>query len=244
MVSTVIITGASRGIGLAAAQFLLAGGANVVTVQRTTSPDLTTLLKKYPKTLHNIQGDFTAEEVISRAIRESLEAFGTIDALVFNAAAASAVGRVDNASLADWQKTFDVNVFGVVKFLKEAIPTLKDGAKIIFVSSAASENSLPGAGAYGASKAALNSLNRTVAAEHPNLTCVSLHPGVVRTEMHLGFMDQAKDFLREAKLDGVFVESVLEPDVPGRIIANLALHAPKELSGKYLRWNDPDLASL
>ncbi|EJD42130.1 NAD(P)-binding protein [Auricularia subglabra TFB-10046 SS5] len=243
MAPTIILTGASRGIGLAATHFLLADGAQVVTVQRTTSPDLKALAQKYPKTLRIVQGDCTADDVIRRAIQETLQTFGAIDAVVFNAATASGVGYVEKLALAEWQKTFDINVFGVVKFLKEVLPVLKDGAKIVFVSSAASEHGVAAAGSYSASKAALNSLNRTVATEHPNLICVSLHPGPVRTEMQQDFVTQAKNVLPEGTLETLFVK-LLEPEEPGRVIANLALRAPAALSGKYLHWNDPAVESI
>lgn len=182
MAPTIIITGASKGIGLAATQFLLADGARVVTVQRSVSTGLTALASEYPTTLRIVQGDSTAEETIKSAVREALDSFGAVDAVVFNAATAH-VGQVEDVALGDWQKTFDVNVFGVVRFLREVLPALKDGSKIVFISSVASENALLGAAPYSASKAALNSINRTVAAEHPGIVSVSLHPGNVRTEL-------------------------------------------------------------
>lgn len=243
MAPTIIITGASRGIGLAAAQILLVDGAQVVTVQRTTSPDLKTLAGKYPKTLRVIQGDFTADEVIRQVIKESLQTFGAINAVVFNAATGAGVGYVEKLPLAEWQKTFDINVFGVVKFLKQVLPVLEDAGKIVFLSSAVSEVGIPASGPYGASKAALSSINRTVAAEHPNLVSVALHPGTVRTELQQNFVDDAKSIVPEGTMEGIFAK-LLEPEEPGRIIANLALRAPASLSGKYLHWNDPALEGI
>ncbi|EJD42132.1 NAD(P)-binding protein [Auricularia subglabra TFB-10046 SS5] len=238
MAPTVLITGASRGIGLAATQFLLADGAQVVTVQRTTSPGLKTLAETYPTRLRNVQGDCTAEEIIKGSIREAMDTFGTIDAVVFNAAAAYGIGHVEQLSLEDWQKTFDVNVFGVVKFLKEVLPVLKDGSRIISTSSAAAELGIIGASPYNASKAALNSINRTVAAEHPSKICVALHPGA----MQQAFVVNSKGILPDSLVD-MFPE-LLEPEVPGRVIADLALRASPALSGKYMHWDDPLLASL
>lgn len=239
MAPTIIITGASRGIGLAATQFLLADGAQIVTVQRSISPELQVLEKKYPGALRNIQGDFSVEDTIQRAIKEALGTFGSIDGVVFNAAAGSySVTPIETLALADWQRTFDINVFGVVKFLKEILPVLKDGSKIVFVTSNASELGVVGIGPYSASKAALNSINRTISAENPGIVAVALHPGSVRTEMQKDFASQAKGVLPEAVLGKLF-EDALEPEVPGRIIANLALRAPAALSGKYIHWNDP-----
>ncbi|EJD42131.1 NAD(P)-binding protein [Auricularia subglabra TFB-10046 SS5] len=236
MTPTVLITGASRGIGLAVSQFLLADGAQVFTIQRTATPDLKALVEKYPLKLRVVQGDCTSDEVIYNAIQEALHTFGAIDAVVFNAASFSGIGPVADVPLADWQRVFDINVFGVVKFLKELLPVMKDGGKLVFISSAAAEHGTLASGAYSASKAALNSINRTVAGEYPNLICISLHPGV-------GFTAKAKDVLPEDTLDQLLV-GMLEPEVPGRVIADVALRAPQSLTGKYLHWNDPALASI
>ncbi|EJD42128.1 NAD(P)-binding protein [Auricularia subglabra TFB-10046 SS5] len=262
MAPTVIITGASRGLGLATAECLLADGANVVTVQRTITPELTALAEKHSAVLRNVQGDWQA--TIKRAVREALETFGSIDAVVFNAAAgAYSVAHVDKIALEDWQRTFDVNVFGVVRLLQEALPILKGGSRIVFVSSDAAERSLFGVAPYSASKAALNSINRTVAAEHPNQICVAIHPGSVRSEASQGiskstsstkggapwhqmqreFTSKGKGFVPETVLAKLF-ENVLEPEVPGRVIASLALRVPASLSGKYLHWNDPALEGI
>ncbi|EJD50090.1 NAD(P)-binding protein [Auricularia subglabra TFB-10046 SS5] len=238
MSPTIIITGASRGIGLAATQFLLADGAHVVTVQRTISPELQALAGKYPTSLRNIQGDFSAEEIIKQSLKEALETFGAVDAAVFNAAAGSySVTPVATLALADWQRTFDVNVFGVVRFLKDVLPVLKDGSRLVFVSSNASELGVAGIGPYSASKAALSSINRTVSAEHPGIV------GIRSIPMQKDFASQAKGVLPEAVLDTLF-EDALEPEVPGRVIADLALRAPASLSGKYLHWNDPALEGI
>lgn len=72
-------------------------------------------------------------------------------------------GSIASLTLEGWQEMFNVNLFGVVRFVREVLPVLRRsalGGKIIFVSSAACEAGIEGVGAYSASKAALNSLNR------------------------------------------------------------------------------------
>lgn len=112
------------------------------------------------------------------------------------------------------------------------------------VTSSAATVGIPGGGPYAAAKAALNSLNRTLAAEDPSITSVAFHPGAVRTEMvrelerMSGKGHVPDDFIKLA------VEYQMHPDVPGRALANLVLRAPKELSGEYLHWDDPKVAAV
>lgn len=157
---------------------MLEAGAQVVAIQRSSTPELAALASKYPSALRVVQGDAcvprhplvsrltprrTKGEDISLAIRETLAAFGSIDTVCFNAAVSMPFGAVATLPLEGWQHMFDVNLFGIVRFLREALPALRKspvGGKVIFVSSAASEMGMNGVGAYSASKAALNSLNR------------------------------------------------------------------------------------
>ena len=111
---------------------------------------------------------------------------------------------------------------------------------IVLTSSGASVHAYSTWGAYGASKAAMNSLGRTIAVEEPDVTTLSIAPGVVDTEMqrelrdvHSSSMDEkdAKRF-RTLHLEG----GLLQPEQPGNVMARLLLDPPKELSGEFLSW--------
>lgn len=112
--------------------------------------------------------------------------------------------------------------------------------RVIFTSSGASTKAYSTWGAYGASKAAMNHLNLTLAAEEPNLTCLSIRPGVVDTQMqsdvrnvHSALMDE-KDV---AKFHTLHQQGQLvKPEQPGRVIARLAVGAPKQLGGQFLEY--------
>ncbi|EJD37818.1 NAD(P)-binding protein [Auricularia subglabra TFB-10046 SS5] len=248
---TIIVTGASRrvltGIGLSATGYLLQDGAHVVAVQRSMTSELTTLAEKYPNALRIIQGDVTDDAIIQRTVKESLETFRSIDGVVFNAGAMPDIAPVAQLGIDDWLRTFDVNFFGVIRLLRAVLPALTSGARIVFISSASSSVlALPAAGPYSASKAALDSLNRrvhlpTLAAEHPDKVCIAYLPGPVKTKMRDEFIAALKPFLSPemAKHYDSFQE--IQPKVPGRNIATLALRAPIELSGKCVRWDDPAL---
>jgi NAD(P)-dependent dehydrogenase (short-subunit alcohol dehydrogenase family) len=106
-------------------------------------------------------------------------------------------------------------------------------------SSGAAENAYSSWGAYGASKAAVNHMAMTLKNEEPDITTVSIRPGVVDTAMqqdvrdvYLKNMDKKdQQKFRSAKIDG----KLLPPDKPGNVIAQLAVKAPRELSGLFLR---------
>lgn len=120
------------------------------------------------------------------------------------------------------------------------MPALRESqGRIIFTSSGAAVGAYTGWGAYGASKAVLNHLALTLTAEEPNVTAVSIRPGVVDTEMqreirevHNTAMDE-KDAEKFAGLKSG--DKLLKPELPGHVIAKLALDAPKELRGRFLK---------
>lgn len=122
------------------------------------------------------------------------------------------------------------------------MPLLRSAkGRIVFTSSGASLRAYTSWGAYGASKAALNHLAMTLATEEPDITTISIRPGVVDTEMqrdireiHQEHMDQ-KD--RE-KFNGLYkTGQLLKPEQPGHVIAKLVLTGARELSGQFIRYS-------
>ncbi|EJD41361.1 NAD(P)-binding protein [Auricularia subglabra TFB-10046 SS5] len=242
MSQTVLVTGASKGIGLAVAEILLRDGAQVVAVQRSVTAGLAALQQKYTDTLRVVQGSFTDEDIIRRAVA----AFGGLDSAVFNGGVNEPFGALATLPPDGWQGMFETNVFGVVRALRIVLPELRGaaaGARVVLVSSDAANHGIPTMGAYAASKAALNSINRTLAAEEQSIVSVAVHPGVVRTDMYTAFTVEAKAFAPPELLQ-MAEASAVEPVEPGRVIAALALRAPKELSGKYIHWNGEEVAGL
>lgn len=124
--------------------------------------------------------------------------------------------------------------------LKAAIPDLRrSNGRIIFTSSGAASKGCSGWGAYGASKAALNHLAMTLSAEEPNITCISIRPGVVDTQMQRELRDVHFSGMQEKDSARFFIlhkeGGLLKPEQPGNVIAKLLLDGPRELSGKFLR---------
>lgn len=106
-------------------------------------------------------------------------------------------------------------------------------------SSGAAINAYEGWGAYGATKAALNHLALTLATEEPDITTVSIRPGVVDTDMQKSIREVHHEKMSE-KDRAKFAElkssgGLLKPEQPGNVMARLVLSAPRDLNGTFLR---------
>ena len=123
--------------------------------------------------------------------------------------------------------------------IQPALPALRSSkGRVVLTSSGASSNTYSTWGTYGSSKAALNHLTGTLATEEPDITVVSVRPGVVDTDMQVEVRGN------HAVMDGKDAEKfkslheegkLLKPEQPGNVMARLAVGAEKELSGKFLR---------
>jgi len=246
----VIVTGASRGIGLGVTTCLLKSHkANVVAISRTRSSQLEALASD---SLLIIDCDVADEAALTDAIALGVKKYQRIDALILNAAALEPLGRIgDPIPLAAWKKHFDVNVFSLVTALQAALPELRKselGGRVIFNSSGAAEMGVVGWGPYNASKAAMNSLNRTLAAEESNVVSVAVNPGVVDTKMQQTLREEGQQHMEENTYN-YFVSvhaggQLIKPEDSGRVIAALSLKAPKQMSGRFLDCNGEECRAL
>lgn len=125
--------------------------------------------------------------------------------------------------------------------VKETIPYLRaTNGSVVFVSSGAATNAYTSWGAYGSSKAALNSLARHVAVEEPNISAVAISPGRVDTDMQREVRDKGGPAMAEKDYTG-FVSAyeggtLNKPEWPAAVIANLAVGMDPKLSGQYFRY--------
>ncbi|KAJ7094690.1 hypothetical protein B0H15DRAFT_776215 [Mycena belliarum] len=245
---TILITGASKGIGLAVTAILLSKyKANVVAVSRTRSPELLALASD---SLLLIDADVTNAEALAAAVAVGIKTFSSIDALILNAATLAPLCRIgDDTPMNEWKSHFDVNFFSLVTALKATLPALRKselGGRVVFVSSGAATKGTLGWGPYNASKAAMNSLCRTLAEEEPDVISVALRPGMVDTDMQATLRQTGATHMKAAdhnKFIATHKEgALLKAEDPGHVIASLALHASKSLSGQFVSWDSEECA--
>ncbi|KZO94904.1 short-chain dehydrogenase [Calocera viscosa TUFC12733] len=237
---TVLVTGASRGIGLAIVRILLDDfHAKVVTISRSISPELQALKDQYKGDVLLVQGD-VSEEALKQAPSPT--------ALILNAGLAD-LAPVATTDRAHWLRTFDLNVFSLINTLVPAIPALRQNAgRVVFVSSGAATGNTAGWASYNASKAALNSLCRTFANEEPLISSFAVRPGMVDTPMQAAIRTEASKGLMKPDEHQRFVDmhaagKLVRPEESGYVLAALAVNGSKELSGQFLTWNGPECAA-
>lgn len=187
---TVLITGGSRGLGLAIAQQCLHDGANVIVCGQNAER-----LEK-AKPLLGVGGkqsvsfyllDVANAEQVARTISSVLSQHGRVDALVNNAGVLGSLGALDAVSWEDWQRTIAVNLFGAVLMCQQLLPHFRSNAygRIVNLSGGGATAPLPFSSAYGASKAALVRFTETLAAEVKDcgITVNAVAPGALNTAM-------------------------------------------------------------
>ena len=228
--SVFLITGASTGIGLAAARCLRAAGETVVGISRSGREGTEV-------------ADLSTEEGVREAVAIARR-HGPIRGLVLNAATGSAHdGTVAELTPADWRETMAINLDSPFLTLREAWSDLiSDGAgRIVMVSSTAATLGAPGMTAYSTSKAGLLGMMRVVAqdgAPH-GLTCNAVLPGWVRTEMSersaAATAAETGQTVAEVWADrnaGYAAGRVVEPEEVGDGVAFLCSRAASGVSGE------------
>jgi NAD(P)-dependent dehydrogenase (short-subunit alcohol dehydrogenase family) len=153
------VTGGASGIGLATAQLLAQRGASVAVLD--LKPD------GVDAPLHGIVCDVSDDGSVRDAIAAVIERYGALDILVNNAGI-GAQGTVEDNADAEWQRVFDVNVVGMVRTSRAALPHLRRSphAAIVNTCSIAATAGLPQRALYSASKGAVLALTRAMAADH------------------------------------------------------------------------------
>ena len=187
-----VVTGGASGIGAATAAALKARGATVHVFDRDagqTSDGLPVLA-----------ADVTDSEAVEAAVEEVVRGAGRLDVVVNNAGI-GAVGTVADNSLEEWRRAFEVNVLGIVRVSRAALPHLRrsPAAVIVNTCSVAAEVGLPMRALYSSTKGAVLALTRAMAADHlrEGIRVCCVNPGTADTPWVARLLAQADDPVAE-----------------------------------------------
>ncbi|KFF60263.1 3-ketoacyl-ACP reductase [Cryobacterium sp. MLB-32] len=185
---TALVTGASRGIGLAIAHRLVAEGARVCITARNAEP-LNECLAEFPAgSVIAVAGKSHDPEHRLEVLDTVAREFGALDILVNNVGINPVYGPLVDLDLEAARKITEVNLFGTLAWIQDVVhhPELDFGARggsVINMSSVSGETASPGIGFYGVTKAAIAHLTRTLAAEMgPTVRVNAVAPAVVKTQ--------------------------------------------------------------
>ncbi len=239
---TVIITGASRGIGAAAAAAMAAEGANLMLLARGSAEitALATRLRKAGVAAEAMTCDVASFGQVQAAVSRAADAFGRVDALINNAGVIEPIGPLSRADPEAWGAAADINFKGVFHGLRAALPLMRgQGAGVIVnLGSGAAHNPLEGWSQYCAAKAATWMLTRCAHLENKGqgVRVFSLSPGTVATDMQ-----------RKIKASGINPVSQMDfsqhapVEAPARALVWLCTDAAAEFAGQEISLRDPEM---
>lgn len=214
----VAITGASRGIGAAAARVFAGAGWRVALLARTEA-EITAIAATLGDDAMALRCDVADWTSVQKALQTVVARWGRLDTLINNAGVIEPISRLEDADPALWGQAIDINLKGVMHGMRAAIPVLKQqgGGTIITVSSGAAHNPLEGWSAYCAAKAGAAMLTRAAHLEEGanGLRIMGMSPGTVATDMQVAI-----------KASGINPVSQLDPSV----------HIPAEWPARCLLW--------
>ena len=184
MAKTILITGASSGIGAFVAKLFLDRGWNVGLIARREDK-LDEIAKNYENSLC-IKCDVSKEKHIENAFKSMIVRFGEINVLFNNAGIFTPQARIDQIDIKDWQKSIDVNLTGMFLSAREAFRHMKkNGGRIINNGSISAHTPREGSVPYTTTKHAITGLTKTIALDgrELNICCGQIDIGNANTEM-------------------------------------------------------------
>ncbi len=238
-----LVTGASRGIGKALAERLVAEGWLVAVLARSADA-LAAIADEHPGQVLPLVVDVTRADELATAGEALRERWGAPDLVVANAGVLGAVGPTWQIAPDDWWSELEVNVRGVLNTVAATVPAMveRGSGRIVLMSSGMGRLPSPWMSAYGASKAAVTHLAGSLAQElaGTGVTCFAISPGMVATEM-----TQWPERLMEHRpaLRNLPPETFLPASVGADLVLALAGGGYDALTGRFIHARD-DLDTL
>src|SRR6266480_5895727 len=201
---TVLITGATDGLGKAAALLLAENGFRVFAAGRSAEKraQLDTLANEKKLPLETLGMDVCDDGSVQRAVNLVYQKAGTIDVLINNAGLAY-VATVEDMTMEDWRRQFETNFFGVIRVTQAVLPRMRERRKgrILMMSSVSGFVTPPTQGAYSASKHAIEALSNALRHElYPfGIHTILIQPGYIMTSIQSTAMDLAQPYQEKFK---------------------------------------------
>ncbi|MEW9919942.1 SDR family oxidoreductase [Marimonas sp. MJW-29] len=215
---TVMITGASRGIGAEAARVFAQAGAQVALLARSQEA-IAELAGEIGQQAIAIPCNVARYAEVSAAVETTVGAFGSLDVLINNAGVIEPISHLAEADPADWSQVIDANLKGVFYGMRAAVPVMRHqgGGTVLTISSGAAHGPVEAWSHYCASKAGVHMLTRCLDKEEASngIRAMGLSPGTVATQMQ-----------REIKASGINPVSQLD----------WSDHIPADWPAKCLLW--------
>lgn len=183
---TALVSGGSRGLGLAIVEALLAGGHRVATFSRRESPDISRLAAAYPDSFVFVEGDMAQPEQFPGLVRNAEKRLGRLTALVNNAGIVNEelLGRQSTDAI---EKLLAVNLRGPLLLTRQAIRgmMIQGRGRVVNISSIVSVSGYKGTVAYSATKGGINAMTRALARElgGRGITVNTVAPGYMETDL-------------------------------------------------------------
>ena len=236
---TVLITGASRGIGEAAAHIFAQAGANVVLTARGTS-QTQAIADAIGERALALPCDVSKWDDVKAAVDATVAKFGTVDVLINNAGVIEPIGPLIDSNPAEWGHVIDVNLKGVYYGIRAVMPIMaaQGGGSVLTISSGAAHNALEGWAHYCASKAGVHMMTKALHREGAGqgIRAIGLSPGTVATQMQ-----------REIKGSGINAVAQLEwsdhipPEWPARALLWMCTPDADEYLGEEIKLRDESI---
>jgi NAD(P)-dependent dehydrogenase (short-subunit alcohol dehydrogenase family) len=201
-----LVTGGTRGIGLAIAQEYARAGAQLIISSESPADCQRTVEKLIASGFAAIAlpANLNDREAVEALATRVLEQFGRIDVLACNAGVAPHLGPISGADDADWELTMTVNLRSTLWLTSALLPAMaaQGGGSVIFMASIAGVRGNKGLGLYGLSKAGLAQLARNLAVEWgpSNIRVNAISPGLIQTEFARSLTDQPQVLERRLAL--------------------------------------------
>lgn len=217
--STALITGASRGLGLALAKLLLEKGYTVAGITRSKKYWASALKAvKRPQKLHFYAADLTSETEVKKTVTAVINKFKKIDVIVNNAGIGGGLSRVEDLKSAGYDALMDGNLKTAFLVCKYMVPYLRKTNRgwLINISSMAGQRAVPRLFAYSAAKFGVLALSQCIAKENSDkrFKCITVCPGGMNTEMRVSLFGK-EDALKQQSPEFVahVIRQILEEKI-------------------------------